>query len=161
MPQRKIPLLENTFYHVFNRGFNEQTLFFEEKDYERFTQTIERYLDEVKTVEIGSFSILPNHFHLLLTSSESGLKISEFMRKIQQAYAMYFNKKYGDKVKSGLKFPVFEGRFKAKIIEDEEYLHTVSTYIELNAIKHELVSDIKDWPYSSFHFPLIKSGLKK
>ena len=72
------------------------------------------------------------------------------MRKLQQSHAMYFNSKY----KSGLKSPVFEGRFKAKIIAHEDYLHTVFNYIELNPIKHNIVSDIKKWPYSSFHIHL-------
>ncbi len=161
MPSRNIELIEDTFFHIYNRGFNKQTLFFEEKDFQRFILTIERYLDEIPYIEIAAFSILPNHFHFLLQSSKSGLKISQFMRKVQQSYAMYFNKKYGESIKSGLKYPVFEGRFKAKMIANEDYLRMTYDYIELNPLKHELVGNIKDWPYSSVHFSLIKSGLKK
>ena len=108
------------------------------------------------SIEIEAFSILPNHFHLLLLSSQSGREISIFMRKIQQSYAMYFNGKYKDSIKSGLKYPVFEGRFKANAIENEGYLHAIFDYIELNPIKHCIVSDIKQWPYSSFNHPFSK-----
>ena len=80
------------------------------------------------------------------------------MRKIQQSYAIHFNRKHKNTLKSGLKHPVFEGRFKAKIIENEEYLHSTFFYVELNPIKHNVVSDIKDWPYSSIHIPLSKES---
>jgi REP element-mobilizing transposase RayT len=157
MPQRILNLEQDVFYHAYNRGFNEQQLFFEKKDYERFMSSIKRYLLEIKSIEIPYFSILPNHFHFLIRSTESGLDISNFMRKLQQSYAMYFNKKYGEKIKSGLKYPVFEGRFQTRVIEKENYLEKVQAYIELNPVKHDLVADIKDWPYSSFHTPLSPS----
>ena len=77
-------------------------------------------------------------------------KISKFMQKIQQSYAMFFNQKYKDTVKKGLKGPVFEGRFKAKIIADQDYLEMIRYYIENNAVKHGLVENPEDWGYSSF-----------
>jgi len=147
MPIRKIDLLDNTLYHIYNRGLNEQIIFHDTQDYQRFLGKIRFYLKKIPSIEILAFSLLPNHFHLLLQSSESGLEISKFMRKLQQSHALYFNSKY----KSGLKSPVFEGRFKAKIISHEDYLHSVFTYVELNPVKHEFVEDIKDWPYSSFN----------
>jgi putative transposase len=154
MPIRTIKLEAEAFYHVYNRGHNKQILFFKEEDFQRFIRTIKRYLKKHPSIEILAFSLLPNHFHLLLQSSESGREISVFMRKIQQSYAIHFNIKYKNTRKSRLKHPVFEGRFKAKTIENEEYLHSTFFYVELNPIKHNIVSDIKDWPYSSIHMSL-------
>jgi hypothetical protein len=76
--------------------------------------------------------------------------ISKFMGKVQQSYAMYFNQKYKDTIKKGLKSPVFEGRFKAKIIADQDYLEMIRYYVENNAVKHGLVEKPEDWGYSSF-----------
>jgi REP element-mobilizing transposase RayT len=72
------------------------------------------------------------------------------MRKLQVSYSMYFNKEYGDSIKQGLKSPVFEGRFKAKEVVDEAYLSQLVTYVEHNAVKHEIVERIEDWPYTSY-----------
>ena len=76
--------------------------------------------------------------------------ISKFMQKVQQPYAMYFNQKYKDTIKKGLKSPVFEGRFKAKQIADQDYLEMIRYYVENNAVKHGLVDKPEDWGYSSF-----------
>jgi REP element-mobilizing transposase RayT len=178
MPIRYNPLQKNTYYHIFNRGCNKQQLFFSHDDYQRFYDTIARYKINFPTIRIESFCFLPNHFHFLLIDDEkvqilkSGLvqvregtspdlnftndndnpseNISKFMGKVQQSYAMYFNQKYKDTIKKGLKSPVFEGRFKAKIIADQDYLEMIRYYVENNAVKHELVEKPEDWGYSSF-----------
>jgi len=171
VPSRIIPLETETYYHVYNRGYNKQTLFFKVNDYLRFERVVAHNLEIYKGIRIKAFCFLPNHFHFLLqehclvSSPDSKLKdkhrvrtqkpaqeISAFMRKIQQSYAMYFNYQYADQVKKGLKSPVFEGRFKAKEVLDEAYLSQLVTYIEHNAVKHELVADSKDWPYTSWDF---------
>jgi len=166
-------LRKNTYYHIFNRGCNKQQLFFSPDDYQRFYDTIARYKISFPTIRIESFCFLPNHLHFLLMDDgkilKSGLKsfvnvpspdlnfddnpsgnISKFMGKIQQSYAMYFNRKYKDTIKKGLKAPVFEGRFKAKQIEDQDYLEMIRYYVENNAVKHGLVERPEDWGYSSF-----------
>jgi len=179
MPIRHNPLQKNIYYHIFNRGCNKQQLFFSHDDYQRFYDTIARYKISFPTIRIESFCFLPNHFHFLLMDDEkilkSGLKsfanapspdlnfedyeltndnpsenISKFMGKVQQSYAMFFNQKYKDTIKKGLKSPVFEGRFKAKIIVDQDYLEMIRYYVENNAVKHGLVEKPEDWGYSSF-----------
>lgn len=166
---QKRNLKKNTYYHIYNRGNTKERLFFCEKDFERFGKTIARYLQEFPCIRIHVWSFLPNHFHFLLsevepglepkpspdlekmsnkTSPDSGSAISDFMRKIQQAYAMYFNSRYKELVKKGKKGPVFEGNFKAKEITDEEYLAQVSYYIRHNAVKHGIVEDIREWTWA-------------
>ncbi len=171
MGNRYEALQTKTAYHVFNRGLNKQTLFYKVADYHRFLETITRYKMRYKGIQISAYCLLPNHFHFLLRDEEADssnskqplnigvrtaakpnkiCEISDFMQKIQQSYALYFNKEYGDSVKKGLKSPVFEGRFKAKEVLDEAYLVQLVTYIEHNAVKHELVKKIEDWPYTSW-----------
>ena len=152
MPSRKQPLIEWMFYHVYNRGFGKETIFFEDRDYKRFVENIVRYKQEFDWINIYAWCLLPNHFHMLLKSDKSGLEISAFMKKLQQAYAMYFKTKY-KALSPDLKLvqlpQLFEWRFKAKLIDNEEYLNKVATYIALNPIKHGIVEKIEDWDYVS------------
>lgn len=167
MPKRS--LKKKTYYHVYNRGWNKQQLFFFACDFQRFWETFLRYREDYKMINIHVWCFLPNHFHLLISEEEGALKpglersdaeqISHFMNRIQQAYAMYFNSKYAESVKQGKKAPVFEGRFKAKEITDEEYLARVTFYIRHNAVKHEIVDRVEDWPWAgstkSENFPVM------
>ncbi len=72
------------------------------------------------------------------------------MRKFQQAYAVFFHAKYRESVKKGKKGPVFEGNFKAKVVEDDDYLLKLKQYIEWNAVKHQIVDKPEEWEYSSY-----------
>jgi len=72
------------------------------------------------------------------------------MRRTQQSFSMYFNAKYGEKVKKGKKSKIFEGRFKAKRIEREDYLSQVEIYINSNPVKHNLVDRPEEWPFGSY-----------
>ncbi len=156
MPSRK--LNPDIYYHVYNRGFNKQTIFFEERDFNRFGSALDRYLHDEKfqTIKILSYCLLPNHFHLLVIDEDKpgllkpGIRISDFFKSVQLSYAMYFNMKYGDSIKKGLKLPIFEGRFQAKEVTDDDYLHHLRNYIEFNAVKHGIVESPKDWQYSSY-----------
>jgi len=155
-------LFKETYYHIYNRGFNKQQLFFEDRDFERFLKNVPRYQEKFPNVKILSWCVLPNHFHLIIKEvqpgfGEAGLvipesaNISAFMNRLQQAYAVFFNTKYGEKIKQGLKSPVFEGRFQSREIMDEDYLAHLQAYVELNAVKHELVENPEEWDYSSFN----------
>ncbi len=155
------PLQENKFYHVFNRGLNKQQIFFDAKDYEYFYNNIPRYKEKFTQIQILAWCLLPNHFHFLLVekekanssnskSSNHNCSISKFMQKVQQSYAVFFNHKYGESIKQGKKGPVFEGRFKAKIVEDDDYFYRLKQYIEWNAVKHEIVDKPEEWGYSSY-----------
>lgn len=158
---------KDAYYHIYNRGCNKQRLFFCEKDFGRYWNTILRYLEKFPHIRIHVWNLLPNHFHFLLSevadsknprnsssnskssnSEEEAEEISKFMQKIQQAYARFFTIKHGDSVNQGKKAPVFEGRFKDKIITDEEYLAQVAYYIRHNAVKHGIVEKVEDWPWA-------------
>jgi len=135
MPYRKNPLFAGGYYHVFNRGTEKRDIFLDRKDKERFLTKLIKYLEE-EQVSLLAFCLMPNHFHLLVKQS-SDKAISTFMRKLCTAHSMYFNKRYN---RVG---PLFQGRFKANLIESEAYLLQVSRYINLNPL--ELILDkLKD-----------------
>ncbi len=152
MPIRKIKLLKNYYYHIYNRWYTKQIIFKEDIDYKRFYETILKYNKEFSWINIVSYSFLPNHFHLILRSFESGLEISSFMRKVQQAYVMYYRAKYSNSSPdSNLRWPFFEWRFKAKLISKEEYFYKCLAYVNFNPLKHKIVKNIDDYKWTSYH----------
>jgi putative transposase len=92
-------------------------------------------------VSIGAYCLMPNHFHLLLTS-ETDIGISEFMRKLTTGYTMYFNKR-NDRTGA-----LFQGTFKSKHADSDEYLKYLFSYIHLNP-REVQGFDYKSYPYSS------------
>ena len=147
MSNSRFEFLENHYYHIYNRWFEKQTIFRNKYDFERFYKYIVKEQKLYETIKLVSYSFMPNHFHFVIHNLETGLQISEFMRKIQVSYAMYFKKKY----ETGLRTPVFEWRFKAKLLQDEEYLARCMSYVNFNPVKHNLVEDIQEYPWTSYH----------
>jgi len=156
MSIRKVKFVEGEYYHIYNRGNSKQKIFHDEEDYLRFialmyiSNTSQKfdfynlnrnkdfsiYNLETKDqyVSIGAYCLMPNHFHILITEKIEG-GISNFMQKLSTAYAMYYNKKYE---RSG---SLFEGKFKSKHIDKDNYFKYLFSYVHLNPIK--LIQ--KDW----------------
>ena len=152
MSIRPTPFVAGEIYHIYNRGNDKKIIFHDNQDYKRFIDLL--YLSNTKInlriskisedisifdrgerlVNIGSYCLMPNHFHLILMQTENG-SISKFMQKLTTAYSMYYNKKYK---RTG---SLFEGKFKAKYIKDDRYLKYLFSYVHLNPVK--LIQ--KDW----------------
>ena len=147
---RNFVFSEQEFYHCYGRGTEKRKIFLNAKDYERFlhllfvcnaTEII--HLSDLKTkkseeifsiqksdtlVDIGAYTLMPNHFHILLKEKKQG-GISLFMQKLITGYTMYFNKKYQ---RTGT---LFESKFKAEHLDNDRYLKYIFSYIHLNPIK--------------------------
>jgi putative transposase len=113
-------------YHVTSRGNARQDIFFNDEDRRRFTSQLRDNL-ETYQVQLHAGVLMTNHFHLLVRLHNPNL--SKFMQRLLTSYAMYFRYKH--------KRPghLFQGRFNAKLVEDESYLVRLSRYIHLNPIK--------------------------
>lgn len=142
MPRR---FFEPWYYHVYNRWFEKMIIFKSKYDFERYYKLVVSYnkLEKYKQIKILSYSFLPNHFHFII--SNPGVELSNFIWDIQNAYAKYFNIKYTRK------WQLFEWRFKAKLIQDQEYLERCIAYVNFNPIKHEIVKSIDDYERTSYH----------
>ena len=154
MSIRKVNLVNSEYYHIYNRGNSKQKIFHDNGDYFHFMgllfacnsennfrifglgvkESLYDFERGKQLVSIGSFCIMPNHFHILIIQIEEN-GISKFMQKLTTAYAMYYNKKY--KHTGGL----FEGKFKSEHAGYDRYLKYLFSYIHLNPIK--LIQ--KDW----------------
>ncbi|MBI5138443.1 MAG: transposase [Candidatus Vogelbacteria bacterium] len=146
--ERKFEFSIDEYYHVYNRGTDRRLIFVDDVDREHFikllylcngSRRVELRLlpkeqspftwDHGETlVDIGSYCLMPNHFHLLLHEKTEG-GISKFMLKLVTAYVMFFNRRHK---RSGT---LFEGNFKAIHANDEHYLEYLFAYIHLNPIK--------------------------
>jgi REP element-mobilizing transposase RayT len=127
MPARQPIFSAQSFYHIYNRGHNKQSIFLHYKDYSRYLKRLEKFLTK-HDITLLAYCLMPNHLHLLLQQNANET-VDKFVHRLHTAYSMYFNKKY-ERVGS-----VFQGRFKAKLIDSEEYLLHVSRYIHLNPLE--------------------------
>lgn len=161
MPARKQPLANGQYYHVFNRGVAKLPTFINPNDYKRFVETVLYYqladakprysfynsriqLDtKNKLVELIAYSLMPNHFHLLIKqNTDDG--ISNFVRKLCNSYTRYINIKHK---RSG---PLFQGRFKAIMVDSNEQLVHLSRYIHLNPLVGYVTKNLESYPWSSY-----------
>ncbi len=152
----RLEFLENSYYHIYNKWLSTEPLFHDDQEFDKFYELLLRYLKDYSDIKLVSYSFLPNHFHLIVKNIKTWHRLSEFMKRLQWAYATSYRKKYP----SELKQPVFKGRFKSTRIDSEEYLHKCMSFVNYNPLKYKLVEDIKDYKYTSIH-RLLKTGPKK
>jgi REP element-mobilizing transposase RayT len=155
MPGKNIykDFVADSYYHIYNRGVDRQTIFRENDDYIVFLSLLKRYLSKKVSVnavgvpypsygdrlELLAFCLMPNHFHLLIYQHDKDA-MTLLLRSVCTAYGMYFNKKYN---RVG---PLFQQRYKASRIYREDYLLHISRYIHLNP------EDFEHWQWSSLSY---------
>lgn len=173
--------VDHTYYHIYNRGVERRKIFLDKKDYVAFLGCFKLYLtppkpldrrfsitlqgptlsdtgkvvyapsrqpsNHAKTIELVAYCLMPNHFHLMLRSIERD-SMTRFMRSLSTRYSMYFNKKY-ERVG-----PLFQGIYKAVMIEQENQFLWVTKYIHRNPLSLSLYKDdpckLMEYPYSSY-----------
>jgi REP element-mobilizing transposase RayT len=113
-------------YHVTSRGNGRSVIFWSDADRLRFLAQLADNLHR-SAVVLYAYMLLDNHFHLLLRTPRGNL--SRFMQRLCTAYAMYARYKHR---RPGHQF---QGRFKAKLVQDDVYLRAVSRYVHLNPVK--------------------------
>ncbi len=144
MPRQLRYFIPHFPQHVIQRGVNGQAVFFEANDYELYLHS----LGEAATkfdCQIHAYVLMTNHTHLLLTPGDER-SIPLVMKAMGTGYVQPLNKKYG---RTGT---LWEGRYRASLVQDDAYLLTCYKYIELNPVRAGLVSAPGDYPYSSFAF---------
>lgn len=135
-------VLPNHPHHIIQTGNDNQHIFRVPDDYQHFLTWLKESAREFK-VAIHAYVLMPNHLHLLATpSSAEGL--AQTMQRVGRYYVPWYNAKYA---RSG---SLFQGRFKTSLIDAQQYLMLCSRYIESNPVRSQLVSDARDYPWSSF-----------
>lgn len=155
MPGRNIikSYAPQSYYHLYTRGVDKQTIFKDQQDYTVFMGLLKRYLsaDSSKSpsrhsytsyreqLELLCYALMSNHVHMLVYQQDEHT-ISQFMRSVLTSYSMYFNKRYK---RVG---PVFQSRYRGVLIDSDSYLYHISRYIHRNP------SRWRHAPYTSIGF---------
>ena len=129
------------FYHVMHRGNDGKDIFKSNRDREKFLEYVGKAVERYD-IKIHSYCLMTNHYHLLIETPHPNL--SQAIKWINVCYAAYFNRR---RRRSG---HLFQGRFKAVVIDADEYLKHLSRYIHLNPIRAGMVDRCKDYPWSSY-----------
>jgi putative transposase len=139
--------VENTFYHVFNRGNNKQKIFFKEEHYLYFLRKIKKHIKP--HCEIMAYCLMPNHFHLLIStkSDEESIKVSAGLRIALSSYTRGINKELN---RTGSLFQQNTKRKRINTNDNGKYLKTVFDYIHLNPVGSTSSKDPGAWSFSSF-----------
>jgi REP element-mobilizing transposase RayT len=154
-------LIENQFYHIYNRGNNKENIFLNRSNYVYFLNKFKKYL--LDKVDVYSYCLMPNHFHLLTkikpvistkgTSSANQTSISDstILTPVEKgfkdffiSYSKSFNKLYQ---RTG---SLFQYKFKRKLIDNQSYLLRVIAYIHQNPLRWGLCTQAENWEFSSY-----------
>ncbi len=127
-------------YHVMNRGLNQNIVFLNKKDYELFLSTLDEGC-RLFNVIVYAYCLMPNHYHLLIRTPSGNL--SRFMRHLNGVYTQRFNREHG---RDG---PLYRGRFKGILVQEDEYLLEVVRYIHNNPVKAKIVERLSQFRWSS------------
>lgn len=130
--------------HVIQRGNNRQDIFDAEDDYRFYLEKLKEAADKHQC-EIHAYVLMTNHVHLLVTPHLE-TSIGKMMQMLGRYYVQYYNYTYQ---RTGT---LWEGRYKATLIDSEQYLLTCMRYIELNSVRASMVNHPAEYPWSSYHY---------
>ena len=139
----------NAFYHVTSRGNERKAVFKTDKDRQRFLVYLQSAHERYGAI-VHVYCLMGNHYHLLLETTRSNL--SQILHHVNGAYTTYFNVK---RKRSG---HLFQGRYRAILVEKDAYCQELSRYIHLNPLRAGMVKDLREYPWSSYSYYI---GLKK
>ncbi|MBI4432829.1 MAG: transposase [Candidatus Omnitrophica bacterium] len=130
----------NAVYHVYSRGNERKEIYRSDVDYELFLGILADCAARFDFL-VHAYSLMPNHFHLLLETKDSNL--SHAMKRLIGLYTVRFNrrhKRYGH---------LFQGRYKALLVDKDHYFLELSRYVHLNPVRAKMVQKPEDHPWSS------------
>ncbi|MDO9530020.1 MAG: transposase [Syntrophales bacterium] len=132
---------EGAFYHVTARGNERRKIYYAEADYEKFKSYL-RDAQEKYGCQLHCYVLMTNHYHLLIETPNANM--SKVMHHINGSYTNHINRK---RKRSG---HLFQGRYKAILIDRDSYLLELSRYVHLNPVRAKMVAKPEDYPHSSY-----------
>ena len=130
-------------YHVIQRGNNRDPIFFERSNYSTYLNWLSEGLEQHRC-ELHAYVLMTNHVHLLIIPRKhQGISLT--MQYVGRRYVPYVNYQYS---RSGT---LWEGRYKASVIDSEAYLLMCMRYIEMNPVRANMVRTPSEYMWSSYH----------
>ena len=131
----------DALYHITSRGDGREDIYRADGDRRLFLAVLADVCERFNWWG-HAYCLMTNHYHLLIETPDSNL--SKGMRQLNGVYTQRFNQVYG---RCG---HVFQGRYKAILVQKETYLKELARYIVLNPVRAQMVGEAQDWPWSSF-----------
>ncbi len=142
MNRNRPPFQKGHYYHFYNRGARQLSIFREEENYLFVIRKMRMYCRELQLVTI-THCLMPNHYHFLVR--QDGKKPAGLLPQyLFNSYTKAYNNLYGH---SGT---LFEGHYHSKPVEKQSYLLHLCRYIHANPVKDGFVDHPGDWPYSNY-----------
>lgn len=132
---------EGAWYHAMNRGAGHRRIFLSAGDSRKFLEILAD-VTEIYRLEVHAYCLMDNHYHLLLHTPEAGL--GRAMRHLNGVYTQHFN------WRNGRDGPLFRGRYRAVLVDSDEFLLQVSRYIHLNPVEGGLAPRPEAYKHSSY-----------
>jgi len=133
--------LSGGIYHVTSRGDGRENIFLNDQDRMQWLEVLGQVCERFNWV-CHAWCQMSNHYHLLIETPEANL--AQGMRQLNGVYTQYFNrnhKRVGH---------VFQGRYKAIIVERDSYLMELARYVVLNPLRANMIKQLADWQWSSY-----------
>ncbi len=134
--------VKNQPQHIIQQGRDGQQIFFAEQDYQYFYDCLDAAAYNYN-LKVHAYVLMPNHVHILATPGNTD-SISRTTQSVGRNYVQYFNECYNG---SGT---LWEGRYRATVVDSKSYLLTCSRYIELNPVRNGLVKNPRNYRWSSY-----------
>lgn len=132
----------NALYHVTSRGDRRENIYEDDEDREKFLELLDAVVANYNWLCHG-YCLMSNHYHLIIETLDGNL--SKGMRQLNGVFTQASNRRHK---RSG---HLFQGRYKAILVDKESYLLELARYVVLNPVRaKEMVRDIQDWPWSSY-----------
>jgi len=142
MPTKRPEYLPGHYYHFYNRGAHRISIFREDDNYLFVLRKVKEYCRSLALTPIA-YCLMPNHYHFLIR--QDGENWAGLLpQRVFNSYSKAYNKRYEH---SGT---LFEGNYRVILVENEVHLLHLCRYIHANPVKHGLVADLAEWPYSNY-----------
>jgi putative transposase len=140
-------------YHVINRAVARLHIFETDADFAAF-ETVLRDAMQLHPTRLLAWTIMSNHFHLVIHPEAEG-ELTRFMRWLTHTHVMRYHKFHGT-VSTG---PLYQGRFKSFMVQDDLHLPRVLRYVQRNPVRAGLVERAEDWRWGSLHHQIHRTPL--
>lgn len=152
LPRPPRNFLSGVPLHIIQRGNNKHCCFFTKRDYIVYLGKLDEYSRKFD-VAVHGFVLMTNHVHLLVTPINAEGP-SQLLQSLGRYYVRYINSTYG---RTGT---LWEGRFRASLVDSERYFLTVSRYIELNPVRAGISKHPAEYPWSSYRMNALGKNIR-
>lgn len=131
----------DALYHVTSRGDRREPIYSDDDDRSTWLGVLSQVCGRFNWV-VQAYCLMGNHYHLMLQTPDANLAAG--MRQLNGVYTQRVNRRHG---RVG---HVFQGRYKAVLVDRDAYMMELARYVVLNPVRAGMVNDVGDWPWSSY-----------